>query len=331
MRIRTGVLCLLMATPSAGETPDIDAIVDEHILSLYFDLAETSGHLERRAMEDCDPKSGSLLEAYLSAFDAWVAVSHLRFGPSEVDNRAFALAFWPDPRGKTPKTLGTMIRAEDTVIDSPDEFATVSVASRGFYALEFLLFDPNFQSDGKTEYSCDLIKALALDIAATSAAIHEDWVKEYASLMKSPGQDQTYRDTSDVLRQLFTALSTGLEFTSEMRLGRPLGTFDRPRPRRAEARRSGRSQRHVLISLAATRDLAMHLSDDDPGLDALFQRASEIGSKLDDPDFAGVSDPMSRFRVEALKSAIDDVRRAVMEELGTRLGVSAGFNSLDGD
>ena len=331
MRIQTVVLCLLMATPAAGGTPDIDAIVDEHILSRYFDLAEKSGQLERRAMEACDPKTGSLLEAFSSAFDAWVAVSHLRFGPSEVDNRAFALAFWPDPRGKTPKTLGTLIRDEDQVINSPDEFATVSVAARGFYALEFLLFDPNFQTDSKAGYSCDLIKALALDIAATSTEIHEDWVTDYASLMQSPGQDQTYRDTSDVLRQLFTALTTGLEFTSEMRLGRPLGTFDRPRPKRAEARRSGRSLRHVLISLAATRDLAMHLSDDDPGLDSLFLRASEIGSKLDDPDFAGVSDPLNRFRVEALKSAIDDIRRAVMEDLGARLGISAGFNSLDGD
>ena len=75
----------------------------------------------------------------------------------------------------------------------------------------------------------------------------------------------------------------------------------------------------------------MHMSDEDPGLAALFLRASEIGSNLGDPDFAGVSDPLSRFRVEAFKTAIDDIRRAVAEDLGARLGISAGFNSLDGD
>ncbi|HBR37591.1 MAG TPA: peptidase M75, partial [Sulfitobacter pontiacus] len=53
------------------------------------------------------------------AFDAWIAVSHLRFGPSETDNRAFALAFWPDSRGATPKTLAGLITDADPVGRDP--------------------------------------------------------------------------------------------------------------------------------------------------------------------------------------------------------------------
>ena len=92
-------------------------------------------------------------------FDAWVGVSHLRFGPSEQDDRAFALAFWPDPRGSTPKALAALIRDEDPVVSNPDDFSTVSIAARGFYALEFLLFDPQFATAENTDYLCALIQA----------------------------------------------------------------------------------------------------------------------------------------------------------------------------
>ena len=34
------------------------------------------------------------------------AVEHLRFGPLEEDNPGFAIAFWPDTKGATPRTLG---------------------------------------------------------------------------------------------------------------------------------------------------------------------------------------------------------------------------------
>ena len=60
--------------------------------------------------------------------------------------RAFAIAFWPDSRGATPKTLAELISAEDPVIYSREEFAAVSIAARGFHALEFLLFDPRLSA-----------------------------------------------------------------------------------------------------------------------------------------------------------------------------------------
>ncbi len=49
------------------------------------------------------PGDPVLTEAYHAAFDAWIKTSHLRFGPSEVNDRAFALAFWPDSRGQYPR------------------------------------------------------------------------------------------------------------------------------------------------------------------------------------------------------------------------------------
>jgi len=44
---------------------------------------------------DGDAARGEVDAAYHVAFDAWMSVSHLRFGPSEADDRAFAIAFYP--------------------------------------------------------------------------------------------------------------------------------------------------------------------------------------------------------------------------------------------
>ena len=330
MRLITLAAAAMIAAPAFGDQPNTRAIVESHILLGYEALAQEASELATAATENCSPKNLSLVAAYHDAFDAWVKVSHLRFGPSEQDDRAFALAFWPDPRGSTPKALSALIRDEDAAVSDVEAFVTVSIAARGFYALEFLLFDPQFATDDAPNYHCQLVQAVTTDIALTSTAIHADWIEGYAELMAEADND-TYRTSEEAARQLFTALSTGLEFTSQMRLGRPMGTFDRPRPNRAEARRSERSLRHVILSLEATRELAALISNENDTLDEAFETAIGRAIDLDDPVFAGVAEPQGRFRVEVLQQRIDTIRAILAEDVGPSLGVSAGFNSLDGD
>ena len=179
-------------------------------------------------------------------------------------------------------------------------------------------------------YRCALIRAVCRDISTNAAAILDDWENGFSDLIGNPGND-TYRSAREAARQFFTALSTGLEFTSGTRLGRPMGTFDRPRPRRAEARRSGRSLRHVALALEATQGLAKLLSDGDEGLAEAFETAISRAKVLDDPVFAGVADPQGRLRVEVLQQDIEEIRRILAESLGPSLGIAAGFNALDGD
>lgn len=330
MRIVMTTLAILLAAPALAQAPDPDRIVRTHILPGYAELAQESADLARTATDHCAPDSPDLRAAYNDAFDAWIGVSHLRFGPSEQGDRAFALAFWPDSRGSAPKVLSGLIRARDPAVHDPAEFATVSIAARGFYALEYLLYDPQFTDSDASEYTCALVQAITRDIAANAGAILQDWQDGYADLMATPGND-TYRTRDEAVKQLFTALTAGLEFTSDTRLGRPMGSFDRPRPNRAEARRSGRSLRHVMLSLQATRQLAALLSSNDAEVDAAFQTAIDKAEALDDPVFAGVSDPQGRFRVEALQQSMDDIRQILREEVGPDLGIAAGFNALDGD
>ncbi len=325
----------LAVAPMTATADTIQDIVDGHILPRFETLAAQTQVLSDVAALECDPTSDTLRSAYGDAFDAWVSASHLRFGPSEVDDRAFALAFWPDSRGATPRVLATLLAEQDPIAASVETYADVSIAARGFYAMEFLLYDDALVLAGEPAYHCQLIQTISADMAVTASNILEDWQTDYAAKMLESSPTGVYRSEEEVLQVMFKSLSTGLQFTSETRLGRPLGNFERPRPTRAEARRSGRSSLHVTLSLGALQDLAMRLAGDDgniaPTLDASFDRAMSQLNNLDDPTFAGVSDPPTRFKIEVLQQAVDAMRTVVRDELGPTLGVAAGFNSLDGD
>ena len=336
-RISLVISLLVVPMTIQADTTDamIQGIVDTHILPRFETLAERTQTLSYVAVEDCDPTSDSLRLAYGNAFDAWVSASHLRFGPTETDDRAFALAFWPDSRGVTPRALGSLIADQDPIALSVEDYAQVSIAARGFYALEFLLYDDTLMTAGEPSYHCTLIQTISADIAMTSKHILDGWQSGYANTMLNPTPSGVYRSTNEVLQEMLKSLSTGLQFTSESRLGRPLGNFDRPRPARAEARHSGRSSAHVMLSLNALQDLASNLAGENVDMatifDASFDRAMSQLSDLNDPTFASVADPQTRIKVEIAQQSVEELRTIVRDELGPTLGVAAGFNSLDGD
>ncbi|MBT3141240.1 peptidase M75 [Phaeobacter gallaeciensis] len=332
LRISALVLAL---TTSVAHADLADTILDDIVLPGFDQLAISGQALDAAAQTDCRAESEPLRAAFGETLDAWTAVSHFRFGPTEVENRGFALAFWPDSRGKTPRALNGLIASQDPVVDTAESFATVSIAARGLYAMEFLLYDATISTAGNSEYHCALTQAVAADIAATAQDLAADWHTRYAELMRNPTEGGVYQSEAEVSQEFFKALNTGLQITADMRLGRPLGTYDAPRPKRAEAWRSDRSLRNVTLSLEALERLAMQLANTDPEIEARlghsFATALTEAKGLDDPRFARVSDPSGRFRVEVLQRTVNDIRAVSTGYLGPLLGVSGGFNSLDGD
>jgi len=317
----------------AAKTAKIDAILTQHVLPNFEALAQTTATLATVAHENCSPDSEALQIAYHNAFDAWTRVSHLRFGPSEVNNRAFALAFWPDPRGKTPKALARLLADQDVALLTPEAFEELSIAARGFYALEYLLFEPQLQQPAA--YACALVEAGTADIARLSARIAADW-PDYADQMRQAGGDSPYQTQDEVTQEFFKALLTGLQFTTDMRLGRPLGSFDRPRPKRAEARRSARGRQTVALAVAELAELAALLAEDDSSLErelaGAFGEVAENIDTLESPDLSQVSDALGWMQVDMVRLGLHDrIVEELMPPLGEQLGVPAGFNALDGD
>lgn len=340
------VVLLCSAVPAAAD-PDHAAIADRAlnaaILPGFDRLAGETAALVEATHAACAASgpidTAPVVSAYDAAFDAWVAVDFLRFGATEENNAAFAIAFWPDTRGATPRALSELIAAEDPVVDDPDAFATVSVAARGLFALDQLLVGPDAEAIAAGTYRCRLVQAIAADLAATAQAILARWRDPWAEILTTAGTDANprYLAPDESTRDLYSALTSGLQATIDLRLGRPLGTFERPQPRRAEAWRSGRSTRNVVLSIEAQRDFAetTFLPELEPeAAQAVrdgFDAALTAADRIDAPIPEAVAMPQGRVRVEALQQAIMRAQARMIEEVGGTLGVAAGFNSMDGD
>ena len=114
---------LFLAAPALAQQQIVDRALDDYVLPGFEMLAAETSELAAVAAEDCAPGSETLRAAYGTAFDAWIGVSHLRFGPLEAENRAFALAFWPDRNGATPGSLGQLLSEEDPVIGQQSDLS----------------------------------------------------------------------------------------------------------------------------------------------------------------------------------------------------------------
>jgi predicted lipoprotein len=324
--LRTCLIALTLAASSARA--DVVDVVQRHALPGYAAFAGATADLAKVAQTTCD--APTLRPAFNAAWDTWLDVSHLHLGPTEQDGRALAIAFWPDPKGLGAKAQTAMIRAEDPAVNDPAAFAQVSVAARGLTGLERLLY-PEVPLTGA--YPCALIRATATDLADMADAIQTDWTNGFADRLIHPGApgNAVYLTPAEARQEMLTQLIAGLEFAADTRLGRPLGTFDRPRPERAEARLSGRALHNVTVSLAALRDMSLALSPDSPKTAAAFDRAIALTVSLDDTGLQGVADPQGWLKVEILQQAVHATRDAALAEIGPALGVGIGFNAADGD
>ncbi|MFV0474167.1 MAG: imelysin family protein [Pikeienuella sp.] len=339
MRMSAFALFLLAASPALA-APDHQGIAkraaETFIIPGYQRLHEAAAALASGAAA-CEPERTIAL--YHDAFDAWMGVSHLAFGPVEAEGRVLAIAYWPDKKGFTPRALRGLIDAENPVVDDPAAFADVSVAARGFFALDHLLFDPGMAAAGDAAYRCRLTVAIGRDLERISAEILDEWRGGYGDLLANAGapDNLAYLSPEEASQALYKTELAGLKMTLDLRLDRPLGTFDRPAPRRAEAWRSGRSTRNIRLSLAAVNDMyeqvfapALTEAEDAP-IRAAFAYALAAAARAPEPLDEAVADPLRRVRLEALRGALVALSDRLGSGLGGALGVGRGFNAMDGD
>ncbi|WP_118132954.1 imelysin family protein [Oceanicella sp. SM1341] len=297
--------------------------------------AETAG-LEAAA-RGCD--EAAMRSAYQASFDAWEGVSHLRFGPTEEEERAFAIAFWPDRKGFTARNLAGLAEAEDPVVDDPEAFGHVSIAARGLFALDYLLYDETGLTLGAGPYRCRLLQAVSIDLHRLAAALVDRWEDPWSGWLLEAGaaDNLAYPEPLSAVQEFYKALLGGVQFTRDLRLGNPLGSFDRPRPTRAEAWRSDRPLRNIRLSLDAAERMTEAVfvpalpPENAEAARAAFARVRDDLSRIAPPLTEAVADPMSRFRVEALQTDYNQLYIALSMAIAPELGVREGFNALDGD
>lgn len=318
--MRSLVVALLVAGPAFADTA---AVVQNHARPGYADFDDAVSRLAD--IESCDP--AALKPAFQAAYDAWMGIEHLHLGPAEDDGRALAVLFWPDSKGTGAKAQAALLAADPATL-TIDGMAQQSVAARGLSGLERLLYP----AKPLTGDYCTLIDVTIDDLARQAVVLLTEW-GPFGDALLTAGQpgNQRYLTAEEATQALFTQLATGLEFVADRRIGRPLGTFDQPRPDLAEGHASGRALANIILSLEALRSLALALSPESGKTLAAFDRAIKLARDLDDPNLDGITDPQGWLELEILQQSVRTTRETAIAELGAALGTELGFNSQDGD
>jgi len=321
-------LALLVALTAAPAFADVPEVVEDHILPGVEGFADAAAGLAITAEEDCT--RAAVLPAYKAAWDAWMQIADLRLGPSEA--APLTIAFWPDERGSGPRALRQILTDQGPELTDPAAFANVSAAARGLTGLDLMLGDADF-AYGTADPGCALVRTLAADLRIQAEALAQGW-RAFAPALETPGAagNVAYLDASEARAAIYTQIVTGLTRTTDTRLARPLGTFDRPRPTRAESWRTARSLANVLGSVRASYAMARLLAGQEIAASAAaMDQVERAAETFADAGFQDIDDPTARLRLDILAQRITALRLAIETDLPAIWGVSVGFNAADGD
>jgi uncharacterized protein len=332
---RRGVLlgtALLLAAPARGRGAVAGLAALPH--TVLRDTAEGYGRslgplAAAIAAGGCGPPiRPEVAAAFAKVAAAWGRLQPLIQGPLGDPVLASRIAFWPDPHGTAGRQFAAVTAARDPSVADPAALAGKSAALSGLHALERLLFeggrDPGF----------------ACAYAAAILAVQAERARQAAATFARAARDP------DGLRQaLFATLRDSLDGILRLKLEAPLGgSLAAARGQRAEFWRSGASLAAIDANLAALQAIAA----EPDGLAGLLQADPEssataaiVVGRLADaraaaravprPLAEAVGDPAARPAVEALAAEVRELRARVVERLGPALGVTSGFNALDGD
>jgi predicted lipoprotein len=316
----------LYATPLLA---GVKEAVEQGILPGTAAFAGATATLAQAAQTDCT--AAALRPAYGAVWETWMPLADLRLGTAE--SVTLSIAYWPDERGAGAKALRALLAAEDPAGRDLAAYAEVSAAARGLPALDLLLGDPELSGYAEGSYICDLVRTVTADLASQASALAQGWAVEAQVLTDAGAPDNaSYLSADEAFRAIYTQLLSGLEFTADTRLGRPLGGSDRPRPTRAEFWRSNRPLPNTVASAETAVKLARLLSDAPlPATEAALGEVRRAGAAVIDPSFQDLDDPTARLKVEILQQRVRALLDTVEAELGSPRGLQPGFNSRDGD
>ena len=337
------------------------AMARDYLLPRYQALLDATGKQEQSWMDFCRQPSADGFAAVRASFgagmDAWIPLQHVHTGPASLKARIERIYFWPVLKNAVARQVATLLQAEDSAVLAPDRFATQSVAVQGFSALHLLLYEnedpaaPFLAGDPAAAYRCAYGTAVAHNLKAVAGELVDGWNAAIETMSavpaKSPKEYGLPDAPKETAQQMFTDLLSLFLIVGDFKLGLPLdNSVDSAKPKLAESWRSGRSLRNIGLNLESAQ--AMYGKDRTSGFRSLLPAGSDndaLDGQITDaltkaiaavatipmPLDAAVTDASARPKVEAL---LDDIKRArdfVGQRLSSAIGLSVGFNGLDGD
>ncbi|HEY0835596.1 MAG TPA: imelysin family protein, partial [Azospirillum sp.] len=192
-----------------------------------------------------------------------------------------------------------------------------------------------------------VLSAVARNVAALGAEVRDGWAALGPQLVAGAATP-VGGNATEAVDNLYASLVTAVQIVVDQKLLIPLGeSIADAKPALAESARAGRSLKNIEINLTAMR--AMVLGEDGgPGFAALLPGTAEgaaarkaVAKAFDDASAAikavpapldkAVAAPRQRKTVEAAFRAAKGVQTVLVQTLPPLIGVSLGFNELDGD
>jgi predicted lipoprotein len=283
--------------------------------------------------------------AYDSVSDAWMQAQFFRLGPLGAQQRSDRFEYWPEKRPIIDKQLAGLLASAKPESLEADKFAQASVAVQGLPALERLLYGDTarqvLSAGPEQKARIAVIKAIAHNLDTLAQELAADWDKVLSDpkIAASPFT----QDPNEAAAQLYAGLTTGLQIVSDQKIAGPRGqTIEKAKPKSAEQWRAGRSLKNIKLNLQALRTAAIGTSGfasllgaDQAALKteitAAFDAALAAADAAPEPLDTAVTDAEGRKKVGALLIAVNHVRDIMKQKVPPAIGISIGFNELDGD
>ncbi len=300
----------------------------------------------------CDAPSAAALETARDRFEAvvlaWSAVELIRFGPAREDNRFEKLFYWPDRKGRGLKQVQAILATQDETADVAETLSGKSVAVQGLPALEFVLHGTGAEDlAAGAPYRCAYGEAISSVIAANAEALRRGWSDDGGfarSMRDAGGGNALYQSHGEVVQDFLRAATEQLQVVRDLKIGSSIGEApEKAKPKRAPYWRSELTLAAIMANLrgveammlAGLDDLlpaeharyagavAFELKQAKNTLDALMRNG---GAWL---DLAAGTEGHQKLSYVMIPLA--GATRVIAENYPTALGLTLGFNSLDGD
>ncbi|WP_075222392.1 imelysin family protein [Acuticoccus yangtzensis] len=342
-----------LAAPASAQVafrPAVERAVDGVIVPGYAALAEAAG-AEATAMNalcraPSPPEALTRARAgFADLVTAFGRVEVYRFGPARENNRFERLFFWPDRRGRGLAQVQGILAEEDETATNLDTLRDKSVAVQGLLALDFILSgDGNETLMDAGSFRCRYGAAVAAAIALHADEILAGWQEPdgFAAVMKA-ADGNLYRSHGEVVQELVKAAAEQLQITGDFKLGNVVGeTPADARPRLAPFWRSGLALQAMEANIdgvaALGEALSAALPADEAEMGGAFAfelrqaRAALAYAAADGRPLADLlADPAMHKRLAYAASPISGAFRVLDDRMPGAMGLTLGFNSLDGD
>lgn len=353
MIFRFFILCGLFMLPVGSlqaDNVENDAklsrkLVNDIFQPLHSEFLYLSERLANDTVDLCERPSSSstykLQTDFTYVVEAYSAIEFFRLGPLLENNRKNRLFFWPDKRRVGERQLSSLLISSDAITITADQLAGKSVALQGFTALERLLFKASsFPLENSPQ--CHLISVVTRNIANMARELNTAWSTEsdyVQSLLKPNAGSKHFRTSDEVVGRVFTQVKVGLDVLHDAKLA-PLLSND---PKKMSRTPMWLSQRYIamltgnlygikvlLLDSGMIENTELHedLSFEFKYIEHVFEKLKPmLYSKNDDGTLARDA----RILLNQIMAVVNGIRYVVNVEVAKSLGVSAGFNSEDGD